>query len=206
MTRKSQLRRSHGDHDAAVDRLGRGPGSWLRDAKAQYLDFVQGWAVNCLGHSPRGSSRRSRAQAGRLINCSPAFYNEPMVGSPTSSPRQSGLQRRVLLQQRRRGQRGRHQAGAQMGRAASRRRLRDHHDGARLPRPHARDDVRLGQAAVGQLFEPKVPGFPKVPLERPRGGRGGDHAEDTVAVMLEPIQGEAGVLMAGDDFLRACAR
>ena len=30
-----------------------GQGSWLTDDRGRrYLDFVQGWAVNCLGHSP----------------------------------------------------------------------------------------------------------------------------------------------------------
>jgi len=30
-----------------------GHGSWLQDEEGKtYLDFVQGWAVNCLGHSP----------------------------------------------------------------------------------------------------------------------------------------------------------
>ena len=32
----------------------RGEGSWLYDDQDRaYLDFVQGWAVNSLGHSPR---------------------------------------------------------------------------------------------------------------------------------------------------------
>jgi acetylornithine/N-succinyldiaminopimelate aminotransferase len=58
-----------------------------------------------------------------------------------------------------------------------------------------------GKAGWDRLFEPKVPGFPKAQLndlgsvERLIGDR-------TVAVMLEPIQGEAGVLMATDAFLR----
>ena len=31
----------------------RGAGSYLwDDSRKRYLDFVQGWAVNCLGHSP----------------------------------------------------------------------------------------------------------------------------------------------------------
>ena len=30
-----------------------GRGSWLTDARGKrYLDFIQGWAVNSLGHSP----------------------------------------------------------------------------------------------------------------------------------------------------------
>jgi acetylornithine/N-succinyldiaminopimelate aminotransferase len=31
-----------------------GQGSWLTDSEGRsYLDFIQGWAVNTLGHSPR---------------------------------------------------------------------------------------------------------------------------------------------------------
>ena len=31
--------------------MAEGQGSWLRDRDGkEYLDFVQGWAVNCLGH------------------------------------------------------------------------------------------------------------------------------------------------------------
>jgi acetylornithine/N-succinyldiaminopimelate aminotransferase len=58
-----------------------------------------------------------------------------------------------------------------------------------------------GKPAFRALFEPKVPGFPKAVLN--------DLAsveqlitDRTVAVMLEPIQGEAGVVVATDDFLR----
>jgi acetylornithine/N-succinyldiaminopimelate aminotransferase len=57
-----------------------------------------------------------------------------------------------------------------------------------------------GKPAWEALFEPKVSGFTKVPL--------GDLdavkraiTPQTVGVMLEPIQGEAGVYPAGDEFL-----
>ena len=57
-----------------------GSGSWLRDRDGKrYLDFVQGWAVNSLGHSPRVVLDALTAQGSRLINCSPAYYNEPMA-------------------------------------------------------------------------------------------------------------------------------
>jgi len=58
-----------------------------------------------------------------------------------------------------------------------------------------------GKKAFEPLFEPKVPGFPKAILndlasvERHIG-------PGTVAVMIEPIQGEAGVWCAEDRFLR----
>src|SRR5204863_2245887 len=62
-----------------------------------------------------------------------------------------------------------------------------------------------GKPGWDALFEPKVPGFRKVPF--------GDLqavtqavTPGTVAVMLEPIQGEAGVFVAGNDFLRELRR
>src|ERR1700730_10815326 len=55
----------------------RGEGSFLwDDAGKRYLDFIQGWAVNCLGHSPPAVAEAISAQARRLITPSPAFYND----------------------------------------------------------------------------------------------------------------------------------
>lgn len=57
-----------------------GRGSWLTDHRGKrYLDFVQGWAVNCLGHGHPAIVDALAAQAGKLINPSPAFYNEPSL-------------------------------------------------------------------------------------------------------------------------------
>ncbi|MGH7414604.1 MAG: aminotransferase class III-fold pyridoxal phosphate-dependent enzyme, partial [Candidatus Rokuibacteriota bacterium] len=57
-----------------------GHGSWLQDEEGKtYLDFVQGWAVNCLGHSPEIIAETIAFQAGRLINCSPAYYSAEMA-------------------------------------------------------------------------------------------------------------------------------
>src|SRR5262252_780139 len=72
----------------------RGEGSWLYDADGTaYLDFIQGWAVNSLGHSP-GLIRDALAeQAARVINVSPAYYNEPMRRLADLLRRLSGLDR-----------------------------------------------------------------------------------------------------------------
>src|SRR2546425_5030666 len=57
-----------------------GKGSWLRDEDGRtYLDFVQGWAVNCLGHAHPAMLEALSTQASRLINCSPSYYNAPMA-------------------------------------------------------------------------------------------------------------------------------
>ena len=57
-----------------------GRGSWLRDADGKdYLDFIQGWAVNCLGHCPDAITKAIAAQSAKLLNCSPSYYNAPMI-------------------------------------------------------------------------------------------------------------------------------
>ena len=71
-----------------------GRGSWLTDANGKkYLDFIQGWAVNCLGHSPRALAEALSKQAKKLINCSPAFYNEGMIRLADLIKNSSCLQR-----------------------------------------------------------------------------------------------------------------
>jgi acetylornithine/N-succinyldiaminopimelate aminotransferase len=59
-----------------------------------------------------------------------------------------------------------------------------------------------GKPAFEPLFEPKVPGFRKVALND-LDAVAAAITDRTVAVMLEPIQGEAGVIPASDEYLRA---
>ncbi|HVE08284.1 MAG TPA: aminotransferase class III-fold pyridoxal phosphate-dependent enzyme, partial [Paraburkholderia sp.] len=50
-----------------------GKGSWLHDNTGKrYLDFIQGWAVNALGHCNDGMIEALNQQARQLINPSPA--------------------------------------------------------------------------------------------------------------------------------------
>src|SRR6202165_6038267 len=58
----------------------RGEGSFLwDDSGKRYLDFVQGWAVNCLGHSPPEIAEALAEQSKRLLPPSPAFFNAPSL-------------------------------------------------------------------------------------------------------------------------------
>jgi acetylornithine/N-succinyldiaminopimelate aminotransferase len=59
-----------------------------------------------------------------------------------------------------------------------------------------------GKASFTDLFEPKTPGFIKVPFNDADAVK---HAidEQTVAIMLEPIQGEAGVIPASQSFIQS---
>jgi len=178
-----------------------GRGSWIWDADdKRYLDFVQGWAVNCLGHSPRVIVEALESQARRLINASPAFYNEPMAKLATLIGEASGLGDVFLCN-----------SGAEANEGAiklARKWGARHRGGAFeiITMEHAFHGRTLatmsasGKPGWDTLFEPKVAGFPKVPLGDLEAVRNAV-TPMTAAVMLEPIQGEAGVLMAGDDWL-----
>ena len=51
----------------------RGKGGYLWDDNGKrYLDFMQGWAVNCLGHSPEIIADALAVQATALLTPSPA--------------------------------------------------------------------------------------------------------------------------------------
>ena len=180
----------------------KGHGSWLEDEEGKtYLDFVQGWAVNCLGHSPPAIVEAIAFQAGRLINCSPAYYNAEMARLARLLADRSGLAQVFFCN-----------SGAEANEGAiklARKWGTRHRDGAPeiITMEHGFHGRTLatmaasGKPAWESLFEPKVAGFTKVPLGDLEAVKRAITPR-TVAVMLEPIQGEAGVFVAGDGFLR----
>ena len=180
----------------------RGEGSWLWDhAGRKYLDFVQGWAVNALGHSPRALRHALAEQAALLVNPSPAFWNAPSARLARRLADHSCFDRVFFAN-----------SGAEANEGAiklARKWGAKHRDGAYeiVTFDHAFHGRTLatmsasGKPGWDRLFEPKVPGFPKAELNDLASVERAVN-ERTVAVMLEPIQGEAGVLMASDAFLR----
>jgi acetylornithine/N-succinyldiaminopimelate aminotransferase len=179
-----------------------GHGSWLRDEEGKrYLDFVQGWAVNCLGHSPAAIAETVAFQAGRLVNCSPAYYNAEMAQLATRLAAASGLAQVFFCNSGAEANEGAiklaRKWGARYRNGAHEIITMDHGFHGRTLATMAAS----GKAAWEALFEPKVSGFTKVPLGDLDAVKGAITSQ-TVAVMLEPIQGEAGVYPAGDEFLR----
>ena len=180
----------------------RGEGSWLWDHEgSRYLDFVQGWAVNCLGHCPPQVAEALAVQSRKLITPSPAYYNEPSTQLARRIVGHSCFQRVFFTN-----------SGAEANEGA----IKLARKWGTLNKAGAFEIITFensfhgrtlatmsasGKPQFRDLFEPKVPGFPKARLN--------DLAsveslisDKTVAVMLEPVQGEAGVIAATDDFLR----
>lgn len=181
----------------------RGEGSWLYDHDGRKcLDFIQGWAVNCLGHCPPEIAAALAEQAGKLINPSPAFYNGPMVELASLLTANSVFDRVFFAN-----------TGAEANEGA----IKLARKWGRLNRAGAHEIITFGHSFHGRtlatmsasgkagwdsLYAPQVPGFPKAAYN--------DIASvealigpQTVAVMLEPVQGEGGVIPAEVEFLQA---
>jgi acetylornithine/N-succinyldiaminopimelate aminotransferase len=180
----------------------RGEGSWLwDDTGKRYLDFIQGWAVNCLGHSPPAVAEAIATQAKTLITASPAYYNAASLKLAKALVEKSCFDQVFFAN-----------SGAEANEGAIKlaRKYGALHKGGAFETItfvggfHGRTLATMsasGKKAFEPLFEPKVKGFPKARLN--------DIASvaelinnNTVAVMLEPIQGEAGVWPATDQFVQ----
>ena len=180
-----------------------GSGMWLTDNNGKrYLDYLQGWAVNCLGHSPAVISDALIAQSKKLLNPSPAFYNAPMIELATQLTQHSCFDRVFFTNSGAEANEGAIKLARKWGQLNKNGAFEiitfDHgFHGRTLATMSA-----SGKPGWDTLFAPQVSGFPKADLN--------DIAsveklisDKTVAVMLEPIQGEGGVIPANREFMQA---
>ena len=180
----------------------RGEGSLLwDDSGKRYLDFIQGWAVNCLGHSPAVIAEALAAQGKLLLTPSPAFYNDKSLKLAKALTDRSCFDQVFFANSGGEANEGAIKLARRYG-ALHRNGAYEiiTFDGAFHGRTLATMSAS-GKKAFDPLFEPKVPGFPKAQLNDLDSVKR-LISDKTIAVMLEPIQGEAGVWPATDLFLR----
>ena len=181
----------------------RGEGAWLwDDTGKRYLDFIQGWAVNCLGHAPAVVAEAVAAQAKLLITPSPAYYNLASLKLAKALVDASCFDQVFFANSGAEANEGaiklaRKFGARQRGGAFEIITFEGGFHGRTLATMSA-----SGKKAFEPLFEPKVAGFRRARLNDLNSVKEliGDN---TVAIMLEPIQGEAGVWPATDQFLQA---
>jgi acetylornithine/N-succinyldiaminopimelate aminotransferase len=180
----------------------RGEGSWLwDDTGKRYLDFIQGWAVNCLGHSPPQVVEALTEQAKLLLTPSPAFYNAPSLELAKALVDRSCFDQVFFTNSGAEANEGAIKLARKFGAV---KRSGAHEIITFEGGFHGRTLATMsasGKKAFEPLFEPKVSGFPKARLNDLASVRR-LISDKTIAVMLEPIQGEAGVWPATDQFLR----
>ncbi len=180
----------------------RGDGMWLYDNKGKkYLDYLQGWAVNCLGHSHPAIIEALTKQANLLINPSPAFYNEPMIKLSKILTDNSHFDKVFFTNTGAEANEGAIKLARKWGQKNKKGAFEiitfiDSFHGRTLATMSA-----SGKAGFDKIFPPKVEGFVKAEFNNLDSVKLLIN-DNTIGIMLEPIQGEAGVIPASKEFMQ----
>ena len=172
------------------------------DAGKEYLDLVAGIAVNLLGHSHPDVVAAVSAQAGRLIHTSNLYFTQPQVELAQRLVELSFPSRVFLCN-----------SGAEANEAAiklARKWGKRNRDGAfeiitTTGSFHGRTLAAVtagGQPKYSDPFAPLPPGFVHVAFNDIGAIRAATN-DRTVAVMLEPVMGEIGIVPATPGYLKA---
>ena len=181
----------------------RGQGCKVYDAEGrEYLDFVAGIAVNALGHDHPDLVTAIEQQARHLLHASNLYYSEPQVQLAQQLVELSFGQKVFFCN-----------SGAEANEAA-----------IKLARKYATEKfgperyeiitmhnsfhgrtlatlAATGQAKAHQGFAPLPEGFSYANLNDLKSVKS-LITERTAAVIVEPIQGEGGVIVANQDFMQ----
>ena len=205
MSRWQELEHQYFMH--TIDRVpltlvrGRGARVWDEDGH-EYLDFVCGWAVNSLGHCPPAVVDAVVEQVQTLIQASNQFYTIPQIRLAEILLQHSCLDKVFLANSG---------AEANEGAAKLARRYGEHRlDGAyeiitATGSFHGRTLAMVAATGQRKFQEPYVPlpsGFINAEYNNIEAIKAAT-TDKTCAVMLEPIQGEGGVNIPDDDYLKA---
>lgn len=187
--------------------LERGEGArvWDRDGR-DYVDFGAGIAVNALGHCDPDLVAALTQQAGKLWHASNVFYTEPPLRLAEELVRASGFAERVFLCN----------SGAEANEAAIKLVRKWAAANGRPPERrvivtfrgsfHGRTLATVtatAQPKYQEGYEPLPAGFRYVAFNDAAALADAFAPGDVAAVLIEPIQGEGGVLPAAPGFLRA---
>ncbi len=185
-------------------RFDRGVGVWLWDTEGkQYLDAVSGVAVNILGHAHPRVLQAIQEQAAKMIHCSNLYENAPQSALAKTLARLSTLDKVFFCN-----------SGAEAVEAALKlARLYGQSRSITSPQILVTENAYHGRtlatiSAAGNLknqkgFGPLLPGFVRVPFNDIAAMQAAANAHpNIVAVLIEPILGEKGIIVPDDDYLR----
>ena len=167
----------------------------------EYLDLFPGWGVGGLGYNHPWVMAALRGQAGRVIHVSNNYYH-PLQWRAAKRLVEASFDGAVFFTN----------SGAEAVETAiklARRWGSGRHEIIVMERSfHGRTIAALsatGQTKHQEGFAPLVPGFVRVPFND-LAAVAAAVTPKTVAVLLEPIQGEGGVRVADDTFLTGLRR
>ena len=183
--------------------LVRGKGTVVWDASGKkYIDFVAGLAVDNLGHCPPTVVNAIRKQAGKLLHVSNLYHIEPQSQLAAELTRLTFANKFFFCN-----------SGTEANEAAIKLARRWFYDNGQPKRFeiitmndsfHGRTMASLSATAQKKIhtgFKPLLPGFKYVPFNDIAAFKKAI-TKKTCAVLIEPIQGEGGVNLARDSYLK----
>jgi acetylornithine/N-succinyldiaminopimelate aminotransferase len=179
--------------------LERGEGSYVWDVDGKrYLDLAGGIAVCSLGHAHPEMTKALAEQSQKLIHVSNLYYNE-LQGRLAKRIVDLIAPGRVFFCN----------SGAEANEGLFKFARKFGHDDGRyeiittLESFHGRTLAGIaatGQEKVKKGFEPAVAGFKQVPFNDLDAMRRAI-TKSTIAILIEPVQGESGITIAGPEYL-----
>ena len=179
---------------------GEGARVWDTDGN-EYLDFIAGIAVNNLGHCHPVVTEAIRQQAGKLVQTSNLFYTTPQLELAEALVESSGMDKVFFANSGVEANEGAIKLARKYGRL--------HRGGAQsvittLNSFHGRTlgmIAATGQPAYQQAWLPLAEGYANVQYEDLDAIREAT-TDDTCAVMVEVLQGEGGVNVPSEGYLK----
>jgi len=182
--------------------LVRGQGVWVWDDQGrQYLDLVGGWAVNSLGHCPPSVVEALAKQAKTLIQTSNQFYTIPQLELAQLLIEHSCLDRVFFCNSGAEANEG----AVKLARRYGKLQLNGAYEVITTYNSfHGRTlamTAATGQRKFQETYIPLPEGFVNVEYDNVEAIKRATN-EQTCAVLLEPIQGEGGVNVPHDNYLK----
>lgn len=182
---------------------GQGARVW-DDEGREYLDFVGGWAVTSLGHSHPAVVSAVNIQAGTLIQVSNQFYSIPQLRLAELLVENSCLDKVFFCNSGAEANEG----AVKLARRYGKLHLNDAYEViTAINSFHGRTLAMIaatGQHKFQEPFTPLPKGFINVHYDSIEAIKAAT-TPNTCAVMLEPIQGEGGVNIPADNYLKEVA-
>ncbi|HEY7535419.1 MAG TPA: aspartate aminotransferase family protein, partial [Thermodesulfobacteriota bacterium] len=178
-----------------------GEGCWVKDIDGKkYLDFISGIAVTNLGHSHPAVVKAIEDQARSLIHVSNLFHIQPQAELAEILVKNSFADKVFFCNSGAEANEGAIKLARKWGQANGRK----YKIVSALGSFHGRTLGALsatGQKKYQRGFKPLVGGFKFVPYGKIEPMRAVLDDDRVCAVIIEPIQGENGVVIPPDDYL-----
>src|SRR5512145_2385570 len=179
---------------------GKGVRVWDADGK-EYLDFLAGIAVNSLGHCHPAVVRAIQQQAQTLLHVSNLYHIQPQSELARELCRHSFADRAFFCN-----------SGAEANEAAIKlaRRYGSEKRGGRYEILSAHNSFHgrtlatltaTGQEKIRAGYDPLPSGFRQVPYNDLAATEAAIDPQKTIAIMVEPIQAEGGVVVANEIYM-----